>query len=137
MPSREFRVVPATLIITRIVDTKNMARINEWSDDEVNRLRGLYGSNKTFEEIEHEFPARTSNAIRLKASRLGLKRPLLMGSMVQARPLQFKSGDGSESGYLLKCKECRSWIQIDESIERHTSILSCGKCGSMYQVLME
>ena len=113
-----------------------MARIREWSDAEVNMLRSLYGTNKTFEEIEHEFPARTSNAIRLKASRLGLKRPLLMGSLIQARPLQFKSGNG-ESGYLLKCKECRTWIQIDESIERNTSILSCGKCGSMYQVLME
>lgn len=114
-----------------------MARINEWSDDEVSRLRSLYGSNKTFEEIELEFPARTSNAIRLKASRLGLKRPIFMGSVVQARPLQFKSGGEGKAGFLLKCKECRSWIQIDEGIESHTSILSCGNCGSMYQVLME
>jgi hypothetical protein len=114
-----------------------MARIKEWSDEEVSLLRDVYGSNKTFEEIELEFPARTSNAIRLKASRLGLKRPIFMGDLIQARPLKFKSGNGGESGYVLKCKECNSWIQVDERIERHTSILSCGKCGSMYQVLME
>ncbi len=114
-----------------------MARIREWSDDEVSRLRESYGSNKTFEEIELEFPARTSNAIRLKASRLGIKRPLMLGNLIQARPLQFKSGNGETDGYLLKCKECSTWIQVDENIERRASILSCGKCGSMYQVLME
>jgi hypothetical protein len=114
-----------------------MARINEWSDEEVNLLRDLYVSNKTFDEIELEFPARTGNAIRLKASRLGLRRPLIPGNLIQARPLQFKSANGDEDGYLLRCKQCDTWVQVDEDIERRASILSCGKCGSMYQVLME
>lgn len=114
-----------------------MARIREWSDEEVSRLREIYGSNKTFEEIELEFPTRTSNAIRLKASRLGIKRPLIPGNLIQASPLQFKSGNGEKDGYLLKCKQCNTWIQVDDNIEKRASILSCGKCGSMYQVLME
>lgn len=114
-----------------------MARIRDWSDEEVNKLRSLYVSNKTFEEIELEFPARTGNAIRLKASRLGLKRPLYPDNIIQARPLLFKSGNGEEDGYLLKCKHCDTWVQIDEEIERRDSILSCGNCGSMYQIYME
>ncbi len=114
-----------------------MARVKEWSDEEVSKLREVYVSNKTFEEIELEFPARTSNAIRLKASRLGLKRPLILGNLIQAHPIQFKSNNGGEDGYLLKCKQCSTWIQMDDNIERRASILSCGKCGSMYQVLTE
>jgi hypothetical protein len=119
-------------------DTRNMARINEWTDEEVARLHKLYGSNRTFEEIELEFPLRTSNAIRLKASRLGIRRPLIPRNFIQAKPLILKTGnhDGSD-GFILKCNQCGSWIQVDKDIERRASILNCGQCGSMYQVLME
>ena len=115
-----------------------MARINEWTDEEVERLHKLYGSNRTFEEIEVEFPMRTSNAIRLKASRLGIRRPLIPGNFIQAKPLLFRSGNGDgNDGFILKCKQCGSWVQIDQDIENRTSVLSCGQCGSMYQVLIE
>jgi hypothetical protein len=119
-------------------DTRHMARINEWTDEEVARLHKLYGSNRTFEEIELEFPLRTSNAIRLKASRLGIRRPLIPRNFIQAKPLILKTGnhDGSD-GFILKCNQCGSWIQVDKDIERRASILNCGQCGSMYQVLME
>jgi len=115
-----------------------MARIKEWTDEEVARLHELYGSNRTFEEIEVEFPMRTSNAIRLKASRLGIKRPLIPENFIQARPLLFKSGNGDgKDGFILKCKQCSSWVQVDMDIEDRASVLSCGQCGSMYQVLIE
>ena len=115
-----------------------MARIREWTNDEVARLYELYGSNRTFEEIELEFPMRTSNAIRLKASRLGIRRPLIPGNFIQTKPLLFRSGNGDgNGGFILKCKHCGSWIQVDKDIEKRASILSCGQCGSMYQFLME
>jgi hypothetical protein len=118
-------------------DTTYMVKIKEWSDEEVKRLRELYTSNKTFDEIAERFPSRTGNAIRLKASRLGIKRPLI-GNVVQIMPLLYKSRETDElSGYLMKCKECGSWIQVDEETQRNTSVLSCGKCGIFYQVLAD
>ena len=115
-----------------------MTRINEWTDEEVERLHEQYGSNKTFEEIELEFPMRTSNAIRLKASRLGIRRPLTPGNFIQAKPIIFRTDnhDGSD-GFVMKCKQCDSWIQVDKDIERRASILNCGQCGSMYHILVE
>lgn len=111
-----------------------MARIKEWTDEEVAKLYELYGSNKTFEEIELEFPMRTSNAIRLKASRLGIRRPLILGNIVQAKPVMFKtSDDNGKDGILIKCKQCKTWVQIDGDKAAHASVLSCGQCGSLYQ----
>jgi len=115
-----------------------MTKIKEWTDEEVARLHNLYGSNRTFEEIELEFPMRTSNAIRLKASRLGIRRPLIPGNFIHAKPLLLRSGNGDgNDGFILKCKQCGSWVQVGKDIEKRASILSCGQCGSMYQVLME
>jgi predicted Zn finger-like uncharacterized protein len=114
-----------------------MVRIKEWTDEEIERLRQLYTSSKTFDEITEKFPSRTDNAIRLKASRLGLKRPLL-GEIIQLKPLTYKSGrkDGS-SGYLIKCKKCGSWIQVNEDTQGDFGIVSCGECGNYYQVLSD
>ena len=114
-----------------------MVKIKEWTDDEVERLRELYTSNKTFEEIVEKFPLRTENAIRLKASRLGIKRPYI-GNVIQLKPLSFKTGKrGGSTGYILKCKDCGSWMQVDEKSQKDSSVISCGKCGSLYQVLAD
>lgn len=114
-----------------------MVKVKEWTDDEVQRLRELYTSNKTFDEIVEKFPLRTENAIRLKASRLGIKRPYI-GNVTQLRPLSFTKGNrGRASGYILKCKDCGSWIQVDEKTQRDSGVVSCGKCGSLYQVLVD
>ncbi len=113
-----------------------MVKVKEWTDEEVERLRELYTSNKTFDEIVDKFPLRTENAIRLKASRLGIKRPLI-GDVIQVRPLTFKSGSRGSTGYLLKCNECGSWIQVDQRTQLNTSVISCGKCGNLYQVLSD
>lgn len=112
-----------------------MVKDKEWTDEEVERLRELYTSNRTFEEIAERFPLRTDNAIRLKASRLGLKRPIV-GNIIQMRPLSYKPIHGKEiCGYLIKCRDCGSWIQVDEETQQRTCVLSCAKCGSFYQVL--
>ena len=96
-----------------------MVKIREWTDEEVELLRDLYTSTRTFDEIVEKFPKRTENAIRLKASRLGIKRPIL-GNVVH-----------------LKCKECGSWIQVDDETSQRSTVLSCGKCGNIYQILAD
>jgi len=112
-----------------------MVKIQEWTDEEVERLRELYTSNRTFDEIVDKFPLRTENAIRLKASRLGIKRPYI-GDVIQVKPLMFKSGNRKGSqGYLFKCNECGSWMQVDQRSQNSASVFSCGKCGNLYQVL--
>jgi hypothetical protein len=55
---------------------KRPHRDDEWSQEELKKLRELYPrSDKTIEEIVSQLPGRTQNAIRLKASRLSLIRP--------------------------------------------------------------
>jgi hypothetical protein len=54
-------------------------RENDWSQEELKKLGELYPCNdKTIEEIVSQLPGRTQNAIRLKASRLGLNRPFTL-----------------------------------------------------------
>lgn len=114
-----------------------MVKIKEWTDEEVKRLKELYTSNKTLDEIVDKFPLRTENAIRLKASRLGIKRPYI-GNIIQVKPITFKSVWLNDSiDYLLKCKECDYWMQVDKSSQHESNILSCGKCGNLYQVITD
>ena len=118
-------------------DTAYMVKIKEWSDKEVERLRKLYISNKTFDEIAEKFPSRTGNAIRLKASRLGIKRPII-DNIVQIKPFVHKLGDVDEStSYLIKCRECGSWIQVVENPQTKKNSKSCEKCGVFYNVLAD
>jgi len=129
--------VSATILSPKLGDTAHMVKIQEWTDEEVKLLRDLYTSNKTFEEIVERFPKRTENAIRLKASRLGIKRPIL-GNVIHVQPLMYKSGKGDDlSGYLMKCKECGSWIQVDDDSRNRSTVISCNKCGNLYQVLTD
>jgi hypothetical protein len=114
-----------------------MVKVNEWTDEEVKRLKELYTSNKTLDEIAEKFPLRTENAIRLKASRLGIRRPYI-GNFIQVKPITFKSITLNDSiGYLLKCKECGDWMQVDKSSHYDSNILSCGKCGNLYHVIAD
>jgi len=56
---------------------KRSHRKDEWTTQETQLLRDLYPStNYILEEIRKKLPNRTPNAIRLKASRLGLRRPI-------------------------------------------------------------
>lgn len=107
-----------------------MARVKEWSDEEVSRLTELYTSNKTFDEVMLEFPSRTHNAVRLKASRLGLRRPTILLDLPNSNRFRFKSlEDESNTGYLFKCEECGSWIQVENvgrGIYRTVRCMSCG-----------
>jgi len=115
-----------------------MARVKEWSDEEVSRLNKLYTSNKAFDEIILEFPFRTSNAIRLKASRMGLKRPTLPVNLIQAERVRYHSLDGDGAiGYLIKCSECGSWIQAEMLSGTTCQTISCSECGALHEVLSD
>jgi hypothetical protein len=49
-----------------------------WTANEEEKLERLYPDpHITFEEITKALPGRSPNAIRLRANRLGLKRPVL------------------------------------------------------------
>jgi len=108
-----------------------MSRPGEWTEREIGKLRYLYPSERSFEEIVEVFPHRTPNAIRLKASRLGLRRPTIPPSVCQSRTiLRCSEGDGNSNGYLFRCGECGSWIQVNGDDERDGGVIICSKCGS-------
>ena len=48
----------------------------KWTEKEIQILKELYTSELTIEEIMQYLPRRSKNAIRLKASRMGFKRPV-------------------------------------------------------------
>ena len=115
-----------------------MAKARAWTDDEVDRLRKLYSSMMSFDEIDLEFPSRTSNAIRLKASRLGLRRPTLETHLIRAQRVTVQGdGDDAVKGYLLKCRECGAWIHAERIVSGICQTISCDECGALYEVLTE
>ena len=115
-----------------------MARTRVWTDDEIEKLMTLYSSTMSFDEITLEFPWRTSNAIRLKASRLGLRRPTLETQLTRAQKVTIQSigGDGVK-GYLLKCRECGAWIHAEKMISGISQTIACDECGALYEILTE
>ena len=94
-------------------------------------LRFMYIAGTSFDEIGQAFPERSPNAIRLKASRLGLKRPSTSSSILKSpNVLRFSDGNG-DSGFLLKCSGCGSWThtQIGDEDDVHT--VECRECSTV------
>ena len=115
-----------------------MVRAREWSEEELEKLERLYTSNMPFDEVLLEFPDRTSNAIRLKASRMGFRRPTILGELIQTKRVKFQSLDNKFSkGYLINCNECGAWIQVDVFNDSLIQTISCPECNSLYQLLAE
>jgi hypothetical protein len=114
-----------------------LAKIREWSENEIEKLGILYTSDMSFEEILDEFPERTSNAIRLKASRLRLRRPTIPTSMIQSDKILRCKIKAVSSNILFKCNECGSWIQITDIENDIPNTLSCYNCGSIFQILTD
>ena len=101
-----------------------------WSQVEKQILRFMYLAGTSFDEIGEAFPERSSNAIRLKASRLGLKRPAISSSILESpNVLRFSDGNG-DSGFFFRCSGCGSWThaQIDDD-EDHT--VKCRECSTV------
>jgi len=106
-----------------------MSRPALWTREEIGRLKRLYPSERSFEEIVKAFPHRTSNAVRLKASRLGLRRPTITVSACPSQTILICSEGGEHNGYLFRCSNCGSWIQVDNRILDGGAI-TCRMCGS-------
>lgn len=111
-----------------------MSRSRPWTEEEEERLRLLYPSGRAFEEVARAFPRRSVNAVRQKASRLGLKRPTIARSiLVNQGFLRCSNGDGGEEEYLFKCVECGNWIHVDmpDGVDDRTII--CSECKAVFR----
>jgi len=71
-----------------------------WSDEEMDRLRVLYVSGRGFDEIDTAFPKRSANAIRQKASRLGVKRPVVSNSLCESMSVLRCSDSNGDDAFL-------------------------------------
>jgi hypothetical protein len=106
----------------------------EWTKKEVQRLKELYPSKMTFDEIMEYFPRRTKNSIRLKASRLGIKRPIFK-SMIQFNPIKIISnGKENSSGYIIKCSGCGSWQKFDDKTRNDSGFRRCTRCSHTFRI---
>jgi DNA-directed RNA polymerase subunit RPC12/RpoP len=104
----------------------------QWTEEEVAQLRRLYLSETAFEDIQAHFPRRSKDAIRQKASRLGLKRPILSHSLIDSRSvLKGFNGYGGKEEYLFKCSECGSWIPMNMDDDTNDKMIVCKQCSSV------
>ncbi|MFQ6052757.1 MAG: SANT/Myb-like DNA-binding domain-containing protein [Candidatus Bathyarchaeia archaeon] len=107
-----------------------MPRPTRWEEEEIRKLKRLYPSERSFDEIVGEFPNRTPHAIRLKASRLGLRRPTVPRSeYLSSSILVCSEGNGEFKGYLIRCNECSRWIQVRNDGEADEGAIVCSNCG--------
>jgi hypothetical protein len=107
-----------------------------WSDEEEVKLRTLYISARSFEEIDKEFPDRSPNAIRIKASRLGLRRPEVSVSNNETpNMLKLSNGDDSEENFF-KCSGCGGWIHYEMDDEDDVNTIVCPQCKSVCRYIV-
>jgi hypothetical protein len=103
-----------------------------WTDEEMDMLRVLYISGRSFDEINAAFPERSANAIRQKASRLGVKRPVVSNSLCESKSvLRCSNGKGGDDVFLFKCGDCGNWIHVDTSDQHENQTVVCSQCKSV------
>jgi hypothetical protein len=101
-----------------------------WTEEEVEKLKFLYLSTTTFEDIKKSFPKRSSNAIRQKASKLGLRRPTISISLSECQNVLLFS-NGKEEDYLFKCSGCGMWINSNLNGEIKNKTIICNRCQTL------
>ncbi|HUS78577.1 MAG TPA: GcrA family cell cycle regulator [Patescibacteria group bacterium] len=99
-----------------------------WSEDEVVKLETLYKSGMSMDEIENALPHRSRNAIRQKASRLGLKRPISIRSVSSSQTVIRCSSSEEGEEYLFKCGECGGWIYVSLEEGSPDRTIECPQC---------
>lgn len=109
-----------------------MSRKRLWTEEEIKKLELLYISEGTFEEIVSAFPKRSANAIRQKASRLGLRRPTISPSLFNSQTvLRCSNGNEEAEEYLFKCSGCGSWVHMNSYDENR--VIVCRQCQTIYK----
>jgi hypothetical protein len=99
-----------------------------WTDEEMDRLRVLYVSGRGFDEIDTAFPKRSANAIRQKASRLGVKRPVVSNSLCESMSVLRCSDSNGDDAFLFKCGDCGNWIHVDSPDPHENQTVVCPQC---------
>lgn len=103
-----------------------------WTEEETERLKLLYKSGTSFEEIDSVLPARSPNAIRQKASRLGLRRPTALSTADCSQSvLRISGGNGGPEDYLFKCGGCGCWLHANLNGEADDLTIICHQCKTM------
>ena len=116
------------LVLDRIVEALNVRR--NWTNEEIAKLRSLYISQSQFDDIIKALPQRSGNAIRQKASRLGLKRPEVVSKLVDSQMLIKCTENGDSEVHLVKCSECDKWIKVNlDSVDTNT--IRCPHCNAV------
>jgi len=106
-----------------------MSRRSLWTEEETEKLRSMYISGSSFEEIEYEFSARSSNAIRQKASRLGLRRHATLASINSFQNvLRISDGNGGVEDLIFRCSGCGSWIHANLNGGADDKTIVCRQC---------
>ena len=100
-----------------------------WTDEEMDRLRVLYASARDFDEVDSAFPGRSPSSIRQKASRLGIKRPVVSNSLCESKSvLRCSDSNGGDDAFLFKCGGCGNWIHVDFSDRHENQTVVCPEC---------
>jgi len=107
-----------------------------WTNNEISTLKQMYIADTAFEEIRDAFPARTINAIRQKASRLGLRRPVIKSSLFDSQSSIKCSVNGNDEVYLFKCIDCGNWIQVNINNEEENQTINCPRCQSISKFII-
>lgn len=111
-----------------------MSKQRLWTEEETKKLERLYTSESTFDEIVNALPKRTANAIRLKASRLGLRRPIVSSSLCKSQTvLRCSNGNEESEEYLFKCDGCGNWIHVSLNDEDEDLVIVCQRCHNTYR----
>ena len=94
-------------------------------------LRFMYLAGTSFDDIGQAFPERSPNAIRLKASRLGLKRQHISSPILESpNVLRFSDGNG-DSGFFFRCSGCGSWTHADIEGDDDVHTVECRECNTV------
>lgn len=106
-----------------------MSNRSLWSEEEIRKLRILYISGASFDEIEKELPTRSSNAIRQKASRLGIRRPAAFDTASSSQNvLRISNGNGDVDDYIFRCGGCGNWIHANLNGKGEDRTIICSQC---------
>ncbi|MEM2893502.1 MAG: hypothetical protein QW638_04600 [Candidatus Bathyarchaeia archaeon] len=99
-----------------------------WTEEEINRLRAHYSSDVSIDSLSEALPGRTTQAIRQKASRLGLRREVPQPRYLHS-PILVCRGEGDYEGLLIRCSNCGSWMRVDLRKGSSDEKIRCEGCG--------